>query len=54
MLNPWTNTFGNWLVRSHCLCIHDKIKRSTNSTNNFVSRSVIKAGTVGIYQVVRD
>ena len=34
----------------------DKIKRSTNnsSTNNFVSRSVIKAGTLGIYQVVRD
>ena len=34
----------------------DKIKRSTNnsSTNNFVSRSVIKAGTLGIFQVVRD
>ena len=35
--------------------MQDKIKRSTNnsSTNNFVSRSVLKAGTLGIYQVAR-
>ena len=43
--------FSPWLLE-----FDDKIKRSTNSssTNNFVSRSVIKAGTLGIYRVVRD
>ena len=46
--------------KDKCRCYRlreiDKIKRSTNnsSTNNFVSRSVIKAGTLGIYQVVPD
>ena len=27
--NPWTNTFGNRLVRSHCLRIHPSVKLST-------------------------
>ena len=27
--NPWTNTFGNRLVRSHCLRIQPSVKLST-------------------------
>ena len=27
--NPWTNTFGNRLVRLHCSRIHPSVKLST-------------------------
>ena len=48
--------FHEAVLLNHSHVRVDKIKRSTNnsSTNNFVSRSVLKAGTLGIYQVARD